>query len=137
MLGTLISIQDWIKSRDDPEGNPTDQESSAAPTKDILTVSAAAAGLKTNYLPVPSEQDLAKQPCPICQERFDTIWNDETQDFVWMDAIRIGSKVYHVTCHEDLKKEGRSTPGRTGTPDSVLGKRKAVSAAARDAWAMD
>ena len=49
------------------------------------------------------------------------------QDFVWMDAIKIGSRVYHASCHSELKQEGGTTPLRTATPDSVLGKRKAVS----------
>lgn len=42
-----------------------------------------------------------------------------------MDAIKIGSKVYHGTCYAELKKDGAITPLRTPTPESVLGKRKA------------
>ena len=55
------------------------------------------------------------------------VWNDEVQDFVWMDAMKIGNRVYHASCHSELKKEGGTTPLRMSTPDSVLGKRKAVS----------
>ena len=54
------------------------------------------------------------------------MWNDEAQDFVWMDAIKIGNRVYHASCHAEVKKDGESTPLRINTPDSVLGKRKAV-----------
>lgn len=42
-----------------------------------------------------------------------------------MDAIQIGARVYHASCHAELKKEGGNTPLRTLTPESVLGKRKA------------
>ena len=42
-----------------------------------------------------------------------------------MDAIKIGARVYHASCHSEVKKDGGSTPLRTSTPDSVLGKRKA------------
>lgn len=55
------------------------------------------------------------------------VWNDEVQDFVWMDAMKIGTRIYHASCHSEVKKEGGTTPVRTSTPDSVLGKRKAVS----------
>lgn len=55
------------------------------------------------------------------------VWNDEVQDFVWMDAMKIGNRVYHASCHSEVKKEGGTTPLRMSTPDSVLGKRKAVS----------
>jgi pre-mRNA cleavage complex 2 protein Pcf11 len=64
-------------------------------------------------------------PCPICQEKFEVSRNEELQDFVWMDAVKIGGRVYHATCYADLKKDGGNTPARTATPDSVLGKRKA------------
>ena len=42
-----------------------------------------------------------------------------------MDAVKLGGRVYHASCHAEVKKEGGNTPLRTGTPDSVLGKRKA------------
>ena len=80
---------------------------------------------KNKFIPVPNDSVLASAPCPICQEKFDTSWNEEAQDFVWMDAIKIGSKVYHGTCYAELKKDGANTPLRTPTPESVLGKRKA------------
>ena len=80
---------------------------------------------RNKYLPVPADTALASLPCPICQEKFITSWNDEAQDFVWMDAVKIGARVYHASCHAEVKKDGGSTPLRTSTPDGVLGKRKA------------
>ena len=62
------------------------------------------------------------------------MWNDEAQDFVWMDAIKIGNRVYHASCHAEVKKDGESTPLRINTPDSVLGKRKAVVSICFDAY---
>lgn len=119
----LTTAQEWIKSRDDPEEVLiTDAPSSA--TKAALAASLAAADPKNKHIPVPSDPALTKLPCPICQEKFDTVWNDEAQDFVWMDAIKIGSRVYHASCHAEVKKDGGITPLRNSTPDSVLGKRK-------------
>lgn len=62
------------------------------------------------------------------------MWNDEAQDFVWMDAIKIGNRVYHASCHAEVKKDGESTPLRINTPDSVLGKRKAVVSICYDVY---
>lgn len=116
---------EWIKSRDNPEdAQLTDASSDAA--RAALAASLAAADPKNKHIPVPSDPALANQPCPICQEKFDMVWNDEVQDFVWMDAMKIGNRVYHASCHSEVKKEGGTTPLRTSTPDSVLGKRKAV-----------
>ena len=122
---------EWIKSRDDPEGNLLD--SSTSPTSGGLNITtSSAADPKTKYIIVPTDQTLANQPCPICQEKFTASYSDEVSDWVWMDAIKIGPRVYHATCHEEIKKNSsrENTPVRTGTPDTVLGKRKAVSAAA-------
>ena len=64
--------------------------------------------------------------CPICQERFEPVWHDEAQEWVWMDAVRINGRVYHVSCHEEASRDRQGTLSRHSTPDSVvLGKRKA------------
>jgi len=50
------------------------------------------------------------------------------QDWIWQDAAKVGNRVYHASCYAEVTKDGparASTPQRTGTPDSVLGKRKA------------
>ncbi|KAL9635084.1 MAG: hypothetical protein Q9164_003686 [Protoblastenia rupestris] len=121
---------EWIKSRDDPEGNPIDL--SASVTTGGLNITISTTDPKSKYIPVPTDQTLANLPCPICQEKFTASYNEEVSDWVWMDAIKIGPRVYHASCHSEVKKtrSRENTPVRTDTPDSVLGKRKAVSAAA-------
>ena len=111
--------QEWIKSRDNPEDAPLTDASSAT-TKAVLAASLAAADPSNKHIPVPSDPGLRNQPCPICQENFETTWNDELEMFVWRDAIQIGSRVYHASCYSEVRKDG------AGTPDSVLGKRKAT-----------
>lgn len=124
-----VDEMEWIKSRDDPEAS-ADDFSSQGLTSASAGSKANVADPKKKYIPVPSDQQLASLPCPICREKFDTVWNHETQDFVWMDAIKVGGRVYHASCHSEVRREeGGRTPvgvgGRTSTPDSVLGKRKA------------
>ena len=79
---------------------------------------------KKQYLPVPDEPALANVNCPICQEKFETVWHDQAQEWVWMDAVRIGGKVYHASCHAEASKDGAGVL-RGATPERVLGKRKA------------
>ena len=53
-------------------------------------------------------------------------WLDEAQEWVWMDAVKVGDRVYHASCHREATNDGRGTPGPSrNTPDPVLGKRKA------------
>ncbi|KAJ4289753.1 mRNA 3' end processing factor [Kalmusia sp. IMI 367209] len=78
---------------------------------------------KDRYVLVPQDAAIAHAPCPICQENFEPQWSKEANDFVWMDAIKVGGKIYHATCWEEYSKgAGIATPS---TPDSVLGKRTA------------
>ncbi|KAI4126717.1 MAG: hypothetical protein LQ338_003620 [Usnochroma carphineum] len=119
-----VDEMDWIKSRDN-----LDDEGSSSNDAPSLQAKAAAEAAKNDpknkSIPVPSDPALSSAPCPICQEKFEPSWDDESQDFVWRDAVKIQNRVYHASCHAEIKKDGASTPLRTGTPDSVLGKRKA------------
>ncbi|EFW98830.1 mRNA cleavage factor complex component [Grosmannia clavigera kw1407] len=70
------------------------------------TGGAGAGGGKVQWIPVPSDGAGANQACPICQERFKMQWLDEAQEWVWIDAVQIGSRVYHASCHAEATKSG-------------------------------
>jgi pre-mRNA cleavage complex 2 protein Pcf11 len=78
---------------------------------------------KDQYIPVPTDAALSNVNCPICQEKFEGVWHDEAQEWVWMDAVKVGGRIYHATCLAEVSKNN-SNPERL-TPDPVLGKRKA------------
>lgn len=86
--------------------------------------------LKEQWIRVPDDTRLKASVCPICQEKFQTSWLDEAQEFVWMDAVKVGDRVFHATCHAEAfggrehVKDPLQQIGRN-TPDRVLGKRKA------------
>ena len=122
-IRNLVVVQEWIRSREKEEGDGESQNG----RKDSKTLAAAAAvksDSKTKFILAPSDKALESLPCPICQEKFNLSFNDEVQDWVWMDAEKIGSRIYHASCYSELQKDGANTP-RISTPDSVLGKRKA------------
>ncbi|KAL1607503.1 mRNA 3' end processing factor [Nothophoma quercina] len=114
-----MSEKDWIDYREVDETTPandtTSANAAAKPKKQA----------KDRYVLVPQDVTLQHAPCPICQEKFETQWNVDANDFVWMDALQVGGKIYHATCFEEYSK-GAGIP-MPSTPDSVLGKRKAES----------
>lgn len=116
---------EWIKYRDSGDEGIEGSANGIEAAKALAAATAAKNDPKNKYIPVPDDSTLANTPCPICQEKFETSWNEDAQDFVWMDAIKIGTRVYHASCHAEVKKEGGNTPLRAVTPESVLGKRKA------------
>jgi pre-mRNA cleavage complex 2 protein Pcf11 len=77
---------------------------------------------------------LADQLCPICKEKFDSEWDEDKEEWVWKNAIKIGGKIYHANCFAETGKTvGSNSGSRSGTPQpseslgSILGKRKAVT----------
>jgi pre-mRNA cleavage complex 2 protein Pcf11 len=79
---------------------------------------------------------LADQPCPICKEKFNSEWDEEKEDWVWRNAIKVGGRIYHASCYAETRVKtgvGSNTASRSATPQpnealgSILGKRKGIS----------
>ncbi|KAI9716535.1 MAG: hypothetical protein M1812_005266 [Candelaria pacifica] len=116
-----VGEMEWIQSRDnDEEAVANTNGTDAAKSQALAAI--AKKEPKNQYIPVPNDQKLASAPCPICQEPFDRKWHDETQDFIWTDAMMVGGRAYHASCHAEMNASRPAS--RTGN-DSVLGKRKA------------
>jgi pre-mRNA cleavage complex 2 protein Pcf11 len=115
-------LKDWIKSREvlDEEDDGENGTSSS-----LLTADAAKKTPEMKWIIAPNDPALRNVPCPICQEKFDSTWSEEVQDWIWQDAAKVGGKIYHASCYAEVTKDGGATPARDTTPDSVLGKRKA------------
>ncbi|KAI4239160.1 MAG: hypothetical protein L6R40_005593 [Gallowayella cf. fulva] len=98
-----VDEMEWIRSRDDLDGDPEDGKSSQAKAAE----EAAKNDPRNKTVPAPSDPILRNVPCPVCQDKFEPSWDVATQDFVWRDAIEIGSRVYHASCHAEIKKNDR------------------------------
>ena len=111
---------DWIKFRVSDDGTQDADEHGLNQTSSATAVPSNEP--RNKFIPVPSENEL---PCGICQDKFAPSWNEQLQDFVWMDAVRVGNRIYHASCYADFQKDEANTLGRVSTPNSILGKRKA------------
>ncbi|KAL8664904.1 MAG: hypothetical protein Q9168_007810 [Polycauliona sp. 1 TL-2023] len=119
-----VDERDWIKSRDNYDEDP-DAADGAGSAQAKAAADAAKNDPKNKFVMAPDDAALRNVPCPICHEKFELSWDDTAQNFVWRDAIDVGSKnFWHASCHAEIKKDRANTPLRMGTPDSVLGKRK-------------
>ncbi|KAI1132164.1 hypothetical protein F5Y10DRAFT_231698 [Nemania abortiva] len=118
----LVDEMDWINTRETIDKDhiiPTG-DADAAPGNSTTKAP------KTQYIPVPDDPVLAASVCPICQDKFETRWLDDAQEFVWADAIKVGDRIYHASCHREASKDGGANSMYTRTtPEPILGKRKA------------
>lgn len=114
-----IDERDWIAFREEDnaalespsDGTAADGRANKGPG------SAKKKEPKDRWVRVPDNKALAETPCPVCQEKFSLSWSVEANDFVWMDAMNVGGRIYHATCYEEVR-------GSTPEPGGVLGKRK-------------
>lgn len=105
-----IGEKEWIEYREQDEAKPppeTNGTNSSAPKN------------QQRFVRVPLEPELVNAPCPICQEKFTPSRLDD--EFVWMDAIQVGPKIYHNSCYEEVYGKARSTPvlGKRGADEGV------------------
>ncbi|XXG97044.1 hypothetical protein Hte_003338 [Hypoxylon texense] len=121
----LVDEVDWIKTRE-----TIDKDHITPPEAlDATTGGSTQKVPKTQYIPVPDDPSLANSVCSICQEKFETRWLDDAQEFVWLDTMKVGDKIFHATCYNEAYKDGGNTTAytwNTGTPEPTTGgKRKA------------
>ena len=52
----------------------------------------------TALLPLDDEN----QECGVCHEKFETFWDENEEEWMMKDAVKIKQKVYHPMCAKDL-----------------------------------
>lgn len=104
-----LTLEEWVNFKDEDEilgwnrlngSEPEEKkEDEAAPlTKEALEA------LQKKYIVIPPDKKRASLPCPICREKFESVWNDDAENWVWMNAVEEKNKVYHATCFEEMKR---------------------------------
>ncbi|QSL67148.1 hypothetical protein MERGE_001537 [Pneumocystis wakefieldiae] len=89
-----------------------------------------------SYVLTPTDPNAANEPCPICKEKFISVWNEDVEEWVWKNSISIEGVIYHASCLSEASAASqtfsRESASETvikngGTSSTVLGKRKAIS----------
>lgn len=117
-----VDQADWLRNVETIDLDQTEAQDGASNAH-----AEAVSKPRVQYIRVPDRDDNTNSICPICQEKFETKWLDEAQEWVWLDVVRVGDRAFHATCYAEVTKE--SGPplggGSRATPDRILGKRKA------------
>jgi len=88
----LPRAEEWINENVEGSGPSTSPKKTdtSLPTK--LPAERLAA-LKRKWVRAPSDPVKAKIPCPVCKEQFKSEWNEDEEEWVFMNAIEVGSQV--------------------------------------------
>jgi pre-mRNA cleavage complex 2 protein Pcf11 len=64
-----------------------------------------------------------EKTCFTCHEPFETFWDEDMDEWMLRDAIKVKDLYYHNSCFSEVGNE--NSISSTSSVDSVLGKRKA------------
>jgi pre-mRNA cleavage complex 2 protein Pcf11 len=94
-----LTEQEWIKYHDEDEILGLVQvEQEKSEKEDRLDIES----LGKKYVPVPTDKSISDH-CPICKDKFETQWNEEAEDWVWINAIEEKGKYFHAICHAEAQ----------------------------------
>ncbi|TXT13053.1 hypothetical protein VHUM_01454 [Vanrija humicola] len=98
----------WLP-RADEWVNETAEAGPSSPTKTEAAVlpetlsSDKIAALKRKWVPVPDDPVKAAKPCPIDKEKFESVYSEEEEEWVFMNAVDVNGTIYHATCLAEKK----------------------------------
>lgn len=59
------------------------------------------AALKKQWVRTPTDSNKAARPCPICKDLFKSEWNEDEEEWVFMNAVEVNGVIYHATCRAE------------------------------------
>lgn len=62
--------------------------------------------LRSKNVPLPTDKAVVGTPCPICREKFAPVFDDDTEEWVWKNAVQVNGKFFHATCYAEAEREG-------------------------------
>lgn len=112
---------DWVKSHDfgtEHETQKPKKVEAAMPKSASGGLLKTTADLKQKMVLRPRDPVEASRPCPICREGFETKFDEDEEEYYWLNAIGMDRKVggttersevfYHATCHfETMRNKAR------------------------------
>jgi pre-mRNA cleavage complex 2 protein Pcf11 len=126
----FLGVEDWIRDLPYSSGDKdmTGFSSRLSNAKAVASAESAKrdAEIRARFVVVPPGDEAKHVTCPICKEAFKSEFNEEDEEWIWKNALRVDDKIYHATCHaEALLTSGSLSArlrqgfigSRSGTPD--------------------
>ncbi|CAB3994474.1 Hypothetical predicted protein [Paramuricea clavata] len=102
----FITTDDWLEfeSSEDPKLKAR----SAVFEAESEGESEKSEDLQEGSCPVLIDDNESERQCDICFEKFETFWDETSEDWHYKNAVRVDGKTYHYLCYQDAKEAGDS-----------------------------
>ncbi|WBW73691.1 mRNA cleavage and polyadenylation factor complex RNA-binding subunit Pcf11 [Schizosaccharomyces osmophilus] len=94
----FITEEEWIQN-DEKEDLVTETAAELEEQKQKQLES-----ILSQYVLTPLDPIIASQPCPVCQEKFRSVWHEEAEMWVFMNAVEKDGRICHATCLQELEQ---------------------------------
>ncbi|KAK9366510.1 hypothetical protein V1509DRAFT_629676 [Lipomyces kononenkoae] len=102
-----LDEESWIKFIDGDDNNENEGSTDASFQSSVNGSTESKRkreDVSNKYIPAPKDPNVINTPCPICKEKFKSVWNETAEDWVWMNAVKAeNGKIYHATCLQDAE----------------------------------
>lgn len=106
----FVMEEEWVNSKEEEDLiTETAQEIEEQRQKQMESV-------RSQYVLTPLDPIAASEPCPICQEKFQSVWHEEAEVWVFMNAVEKEGRIFHATCLQEVRpSENKHSNTNTST----------------------
>ena len=130
----LEPVARWVRGGFDDTADPVSEREAGA-AGDVAREQELRNKFSKSIVVVPTDAEVSARACPICKEKFQSVWSEEEEEWIWQNATEVDGTYYHASCYYSVKSMSETVSRSTGTPpvDSTANgtlKRKAEEEAA-------
>ncbi|WFD21937.1 hypothetical protein MEQU1_000597 [Malassezia equina] len=96
-------IPRWIRSGFDDDMHEATKDADAFDLDEPAQERALREKVASSYVSVPLDADVAARPCRICQEKFQSEWSEDVEEWIWRNAVLVDGLYYHASCYYSAK----------------------------------
>ncbi|KAI0322485.1 hypothetical protein OF83DRAFT_734251 [Amylostereum chailletii] len=129
----FISVDDWIHNASairKGEGLADSSRSVYGKTTSVAEEAKRIAELRSQFVVVPAGDEAKSIACPVCKETLKAEFNEDDEDWVWKNAMKVDDRIFHATCHAEalssasslasrLRQDAAQGRSRSRTPEST------------------
>ncbi|ETW83891.1 hypothetical protein HETIRDRAFT_62543 [Heterobasidion irregulare TC 32-1] len=125
----FVGAEDWVHDTSaSSKGKGNADQSRPLNAKAVAAAEAAKrdAELRAQFVVVPPGDEAKHIACPICKEVLKSEFQEEDEEWVWLNAVKVEDRIYHATCHAEARTSATTIAARLRMDAAVVRSRSAT-----------